>query len=194
MPYPSISARFAQRIGTRYTQGASWGRDCPQAEGWDQIGRHYSGTVDWPTQGIDPAFRPDQCRQCKVQYAGEELWGSSGTHPIYDTPDGKLHPGDLHWVDQHHSEGGRGWCPGRWSNCDGLHLHARCPNNNDWDIDSRASNCTLPDDLEHRCWIRHGEPPLIQVDKNGLTCNAGAGSIQAGDYHGFLHEGVFSAG
>jgi hypothetical protein len=27
-----------------------------------------------------------------------------------------------------------------------------------------------------------------------LTCNAGAGSIQAGDYHGFLHEGVFSAG
>ncbi len=30
------------------------------------------------------------------------------------------------------------------------------------------------------------------VDKNGLTCAAGAGSIQAGDYHGFLRDGEFT--
>jgi len=61
-----------------------------------------------------------------------------------------------------------------------------------WNIDSRASNCTLPDDNEHRCWIRHGEPPNVTVDKNGNTCQAGAGSIQCGDYHGFLQNGVLT--
>jgi len=59
-----------------------------------------------------------------------------------------------------------------------------------WCIDSRASNCTKPEDNEHRCWIRHGEVPKITVDKNGNTCSAGAGSIQAGNYHGFLRDGI----
>ena len=65
----------------------------------------------------------------------------------------------------------------------------KLPNGREWDIDSRCSNCTLPDDRIHRCWVRHGEPPNIHVDKNGHTCSAGAGSILAGDYHGFLHNG-----
>jgi hypothetical protein len=56
-------------------------------------------------------------------------------------------------------------------------------------IDSRASNCTLPNDREHKCWIRHGTPPDLTVDKNGKTCAAGAGSIQLGNYHGFLRNG-----
>jgi hypothetical protein len=59
----------------------------------------------------------------------------------------------------------------------------------DWNIDSRASNCTLKNDRLHRCWIRHGVPPNITVDKAGKTCAAGAGSIQAGSYHGFLRNG-----
>lgn len=58
-----------------------------------------------------------------------------------------------------------------------------------WRIDSRASNCTMPYDYEHRCWVRHGTPPLVTVDKDGNTCAAGAGSIQCGDYHGFLRDG-----
>lgn len=58
-----------------------------------------------------------------------------------------------------------------------------------WVIDSRASNCGSPYDYNHRCWIRHGEPPNITVDKNGATCSAGAGSIQCGSYHGFLQNG-----
>jgi len=58
-------------------------------------------------------------------------------------------------------------------------------------IDSRASNCTLPDDNVHKCWVRHGEAPNFTVDKNGATCAAGAGSIQTSNWHGFLRNGVF---
>lgn len=62
----------------------------------------------------------------------------------------------------------------------------------EWVIDSRASNCTIPDDYNqerHHCWVAHGTVPDITVDKNGQTCAAGAGSIQAGNYHGFLRGG-----
>jgi hypothetical protein len=60
-----------------------------------------------------------------------------------------------------------------------------------WHIDGRASNCTMPGDTEHRCWVRHGEDGgVIHVDKNGHTCAAGAGSIQVEGFHGFLHHGV----
>lgn len=84
------------------------------------------------------------------------------------------------------------WYP--WKGPDGRSVVARCPNGQDWMIDGRATNCTLPDDDEHRCWVRHGEPPNITVDKNGFTCAAGAGSILAGDYHGFLRDGIFTDG
>lgn len=71
-------------------------------------------------------------------------------------------------------------------------LMVKCPGGSDWNIDGRATNCTMPKDDEHRCWIRHGDPPRITVDKNGLTCSAGGGSIIAGNYHGFLRDGVFT--
>jgi hypothetical protein len=83
------------------------------------------------------------------------------------------------------------WLPKNfwWDNFDGRHLHVKLPNGREWNIDSRCSNCTLPNDRTHRCWVRHGEPPNVHVDKNGHTCSAGAGSIVAGSYHGFLHNG-----
>lgn len=62
----------------------------------------------------------------------------------------------------------------------------------EWIVDSRANNCTMPDDHNqerHHCWIAHGTPPDVTVDKNGVTCGAGAGSIGAGSYHGFLRGG-----
>src|SRR6266700_1793826 len=62
----------------------------------------------------------------------------------------------------------------------------------EWVIDSQSSNCTMPDDNKqekHHCWIRHGEPPNITLDKVGVTCGAGAGSIQCNQYHGFLRNG-----
>jgi hypothetical protein len=71
----------------------------------------------------------------------------------------------------------------------GPQLEVILPDLTPWNIDSRAHNCTMPADFDHRCWVRHGEPPAITVDKNGLTCAAGAGSIQSGGYHGFLRDG-----
>ncbi len=87
------------------------------------------------------------------------------------------------------------WCHAypQWCGPDGRSLIVRCPNGRDWHIDSRASNCTLPNDNTHRCWCRHGIPPDLTVDKNpkpgSSTCSAGAGSIQAGDWHGYLRAG-----
>lgn len=72
---------------------------------------------------------------------------------------------------------------------DGRSLCVTLPNGHDWCIDMRSSNCTLPDDTKHHCWVRHGEPPNITVDKNGVTCAAGGGSIARGSYHGFLQNG-----
>lgn len=73
----------------------------------------------------------------------------------------------------------------------------------DWIVDSESSNCTMPAPVrreagatfhgkkqtDHHCWIIEGDFPSITVSKNGKTCGAGAGSIQAGSYHGFLRNG-----
>jgi hypothetical protein len=88
------------------------------------------------------------------------------------------------------------WMPASWHGPDGIALMARCPNGRDWHIDGEASNCTRKGDRRHKCWVRHGDPRAanLTVDKNGETCAAGAGSIQAGDYHGFLTRGSFTTG
>ena len=122
-------------------------------------------------------------RETLVNEHGEIL--GYGFIAIWDTPSGELEPGCLYWAN---------WLPNRmfWDNQDGPHLMAVLPNGYHWNIDSRASNCTRMDDRTHRCWCRHGELPNITVDKNGNTCSAGAGSIQMGDYHGFLRNGEFT--
>jgi hypothetical protein len=52
------------------------------------------------------------------------------------------------------------------------------------------------DSRPHKCWVRHGDPKTgtVHVDKNGVTCGAGAGSIASGSYHGFLHNGFLTDG
>ena len=82
-------------------------------------------------------------------------------------------------------------CWACWSNCSGKHLIVLLPNMGFIDLMGRADNCTMKDDKTHRCWIVHGEPPNITVDKNGETCKAGAGSIVVGDWHGFIRNGEF---
>ena len=72
---------------------------------------------------------------------------------------------------------------------DGKAMHLVCPDGSIWHIDGRASNCTDPHEWTHRCWVRHGEAPQLTVDKNGHTCQAGAGSIQTARWHGFLRGG-----
>lgn len=76
---------------------------------------------------------------------------------------------------------------------DGRSLIVKCPDGHEWFIDHRASNCGMPADRVHYCWVRHGEPPNITVNKDGLTCGAGGGSVQTPrGYHGFLRNGEFT--
>jgi hypothetical protein len=84
------------------------------------------------------------------------------------------------------------WMPENmyWDNKKDMdHLMVRLPDGTDWCVDSRANNCTLPDDRLHRCWVRSGIPPNVTVGKDGVTCSAGAGSIQSPKWHGYLRKG-----
>ena len=89
------------------------------------------------------------------------------------------------------------WYSECFKGADGRSLVVVCPDGHEWLIDSRASNCTAPTDNDHRCWIRHGEPPNLTVDKVAgtpdasakTTCSAGGGSIQTPKWHGFLRNG-----
>lgn len=152
---------------------------------------HYKDSVgrdDYPK--ADPRW-PVQCA-CGYRFLEEDYW-QVATDRIYKGPDGQeysLHapPVGALWYAEWLED-----IPSWWSGPDGRVLMAKTPGG-EWCIDSRASNCTMPDDNEHRCWVRHGVPPEIHVDKNGNTCAAGAGSIVAGNYHGFLHNGYFTDG
>jgi hypothetical protein len=117
--------------------------------------------------------------------------GCVETERHYLTPSGekidRLAPGDAYFLQYH--DPGYEHC---WSNCDGRHLFVELPTGRAWNVDSRCSNCTLPQDRLHRCWVRHSDPATgaIHVDKIGLTCSAGAGSIAVDGWHGFLHNGA----
>lgn len=75
---------------------------------------------------------------------------------------------------------------------DGKSFIVKCIGGSTWRVDSRCDNCDKISDNEHRCWIRHGDPRQcrVHVDKDGLTCGAGGGSIQTCNWHGFLTNGV----
>lgn len=77
-----------------------------------------------------------------------------------------------------------------WCSADGIALHVVLPDGTHWHVDGEANNCTRKGDHSHKCWPRHGDPRKgeCHVDKNGNTCSAGAGSIQTGSWHGFLHN------
>jgi hypothetical protein len=135
----------------------------------------YEGDERWP------ATAP-----CGYVFAEEDEW-QVFTKRIYTDADGnaytlnELPPGAMYDAD---------WCP--WKGPDGRSLVVILPNGHGWCIDHQANNCTIPEDVaqkQHHCWIRHGEPPNITVDKNGITCQAGAGSILTPKWHGFLRNG-----
>lgn len=140
----------------------------------------------------DPRW-PTQCVCGYVFQADDER--CVDTHRLYaGAPDGKLYslrnaPVGAMWDAWWMRSGGYGRI-----GPDGLYLIVKTPGG-DWGVDDRASNCTMPSDDVHRCWVRHGDPRtgVVHVDKNGNTCGAGAGSILCGGYHGFLHNGELGA-
>lgn len=151
---------------------------------------HYGESPYTPdADGRPPNTAMCVCESCGVQFDGAVLMSWNITE--WDTEDGKLHVGDMYWAECMKEKDGKCYY---WDNCPGQHLIVRVPDGDNlsghaWNIDSRASNCTMKDDRTHRCWVRHGDPPNIHVDKSGHTCAAGAGSILTDKWHGFLHHG-----
>lgn len=142
--------------------------------------------IPFPAHSI-PDYAPANCKHCGSQLDAIDgvitnFWSpeykridTGETFPFCESPVGAIwHEKDLDDI---------------FTGPDGKCYAVNTPGGK-WYIDRRASNCTLPNDNVHKCWIRHGEAPNFTVDKNGHTCSAGAGSIQIGNYHGFLRNGV----
>ncbi len=169
-------------------------RDVPELDAWGVFGKEADYPPEaWPTQCSDcgAPVPPGDPKPTVVGQSAIVLHHQVFSTRLYDTASGKPEPGDIFETDWHEA----GHCP-YWSNCSGIHIQAILPNGDHWDLDSRASNCTMRDDRTHRCWIRTGslKDGTLHVDKNGTTCAAGAGSIAVEGYHGFLHAGSFTDG
>lgn len=189
-----MQTRFINLIGRKVSRRMYWGDDCPSCLGHGNKGYHNAETLIRidpvePRVALEnhqdyPDGWPTKCDNC------DELVPGTASRQIfqrnfYDTDSGNPEPGDLYYLKWH--EPGKCWY---WDEqCQGMHLHCILPNNFGWDIDSRASNCTKPEDKTHRCWVRHGDPPNVTVNKAGHTCEAGAGSIMVPGWHGFLTNG-----
>jgi hypothetical protein len=135
----------------------------------------------WPTAcACGYTFTADDAFQVFHDTIYRRVDGTNERILLRDNPPGAMYYSEWHMC--HHEP-----------RCE-KHLFAICPDGRTWEIDGRCSNCGSPNDRTHRCWVRHGEPPMITVDKAGVTCNAGAGSIATGTYHGSLQNGRFTDG
>ena len=132
------------------------------------------------------AFTPTKCDRCDSVPKIDGRKPSLMSEAVYDTPDGTSdRPGDM-W----YSDSDSIYCG--FQNCDKKHLQVRLPDGSVWDTDSRAANCAKPDDVVHRCWVKHTENGVenMTIDKNGDTCEAGGGSILQENWHGFIRKGM----
>jgi hypothetical protein len=189
-------------IGSAVQLRTYWGEGCPGSGYHNAMGRVLEQIPEtdretrdalgrrWFGQEIQAGDWPTHCAYCgerAPETANRQVFPSL----VYRAPDGEtiygraFQRGDLYpspcWRTQ-----AVGAC--EWDNCNGTHWTLILPNGHSWDMSSRASNCTMPQDRQHRCWVLHGDPPH-SADKAGHTCAAGAGSIQSGDFHGFYRDG-----
>ena len=186
---------------------AEWG-ECPEAHP-EGVKAHYGRSVVavGSKEDIDLTFAGNhkhfwepvdfQCARCKaigttlppISISAEVNWWCPVTGEVKRRKE-DFGPGAMYFADWEQwtdSAGVVHW-GFDWTNQTGPSLHVITPGGV-WNIDQRASNCNQTQDTIHRCWVRHGEPPFVTVDKQGRTCSAGAGSIRCGAYHGFLREG-----
>lgn len=204
---PLIPIRFVRHIGTSFYMRIYWDEpfQCKDSWRYHEVRRLFDISdvkYDWqrhedkgrlpPEDPMWPAVVCDRCGAIASAQA-KNIHRMVFTTARYDTKESELQVGDMYYTEH---EPGAEDCPGNWANCDGRHLNVICPPRWDWDVDSRASNCTMRDDQYHRCWVRHGDPEKneLHVDKAGRTCAAGAGSILVPGsnntvrWHGFLHH------
>jgi hypothetical protein len=188
--------RAAQYL-RRYKNSYSDIRECPGKMSYHDA-MNYVGDVDirvdldgcwsYPDDSVttpheDPRW-PSTC-ECGYAFDPKDIWQHFHDRLYTDGtqfwPHRQLPVGAMYYAE---------WLPKDmyWDNKEDGNLYVVTPGG-EWCIDSRASNCTMPEDRLHRCWVRHGVPPDIHVDKAGNTCGAGAGSIALPTYHGFLHHG-----
>ena len=185
--------KLIEFTGWSHHAGWSWQTD-DTFEGYHvqhfRVSRHQHEKASGSSRGMSElcaAYKPTKCDRCGCDYKGEELSEHLGKEPIYDTTDGtSKRPGDMWYADSYMTYDG-------FQNPDLKHLMIRCPGGGVWDSDSRAANCTKPEDVTHRCWVKHAENGVenLTVDKNGETCNAGGGSILKDNWHGFIENGCF---
>lgn len=125
----------------------------------------YAGDERWPTHCV-----------CGYEFTEDDHW-QVHQEPIYAAADGRRA-----WTSPAHE---RRPTPGAMFDTfwrpelrkeDGLAISVVCPNGEVWCIDEQARSGGF--------WTRQGTPPNLSVTP----------SIVAGDYHGFLTNGVLSAG
>jgi len=202
MAYPAIPLHKAERVGGYPQATVMWDGDCIGGSklhvGRVAYAEGYEGD-DIPAGWQD--VHPDACERCGVAFdpeAAPDHRHAGSVQWLWNTPSGKLEPGCAWVVEPGEEHRDDGTCYlGNWTNCDGRHHQVVLPNGHQWTIDGRARNCGLPDDTEHRCWVFEGDnddPSTWHVSKDGRTCAAGAGSISADGYHGFIRRGVLTAG
>lgn len=188
-----IKCRLIEPIGLRYEVNFYWETKNPDGATESHISRAAITKEQFDARDFN-ALRElfkGKLPVCELhgESTPEQNSISTGERRVWNTEDGENnHPGDMYWAPWLHDEG---FCI-YWDNCKDPrgHLIVVMPNNDGyWDTDSRASNCTMKEDKTHRCWVKHGEPPNITVDKQGHTCKAGAGSIQMIHWHGYLRNG-----
>jgi len=208
-----LSCRFIKENGTKAWLRVFWGsQECLNRWGPGRPGHHNARVpltetdvvADWDLGGSADDYPDDRwssvCDHCSeavpLEKLGPDLPYNEQVHRQvfrkrrYNTASGAPEPGDMFysiWRQVPTENGTR--CSCTWSNCDGQHLYVILPNGSEWDVDSRARNCTLKDDETHRCWVRVGDPPNVTAGKTGHTCSAGAGSIAVPGWHGFLRGG-----
>jgi hypothetical protein len=151
----------------------------------DDYGRSYLGYFPKPTRGW-----PKKCRFCGTPF-GREQSRYTDVDRLYLNADGTFVT-----LRGPNGEGGRGpagmlthsdWRPfghqdDRYG--DGINLVAVCPNGSIWHVDGPAYHDGR---RTPNAWTRTGDP------RHPETLNVSP-SIVAGDYHGFLQNGYFTAG
>lgn len=190
-------------LGLRRYVSTSSGKTCPLTDGYHNavvpIGcqperRTADGFLEvWPVAEFegDPRW-PTSC-PCGYVFEADDTW-QVFQEAVYRRPD----TGET-WPQRELPTGAMydaSWLPDDWKGPDGIGLVVILPGGHPWHVDMEASNCTRKGDRTHKCWVRHGDPRTepVHVDKDGETCAAGAGSIAAPGYHGFLHHGVLTDG